>query len=314
MGVGLAFSVCLVTDGLAQEVGRVVGKVMATVAPMEREAVPGVTVRVPEFGLFAVSDSQGGFEFRAVPAGFREIHAELFGCLLQERTMEVRADGATEVELLVSRPAIVLSGLSVSARPSEVPEHEQAYSIGLLDLAEDRGRPARSIADVIRGEFPGVRVLSGSGLAGEEISIQVRGPHSINGVETPLVVVDGIITAAGVIDLNLSDVATVRVLRGAGGAAEYGARGAAGVIEITTRGVTSERVSVQGPLVIVDGVVSEGGLRQIDPEDIVGMELLTGTRAVALFGSTVWETGVLRVTTTAGRAGQVLERCVPAPG
>jgi len=69
-----------------------------------------------------------------------------------------------------------------------------------------------------------------------------------------------------------------------------------------------------GPLVVVDGEISEAGLSTVDPASIVDTELITGARAAALFGARAAETGVVRITTSedaARREPGALSRCVP---
>lgn len=312
--IGLALGLCLVGEAHPQELGEVTGTVLTTILSGQREPVPGVMVGIPGLQLSTLSDDDGRFSLTAVSAGSREIRTELIGCLLDTRTIRVLPDTTVNVEILVRQRSMRISGLVVDPVALRPPEVEQAYSSETIELDEERGR--RSIASIIRGAFPGVRVLSQSGLAGEEISIQLRGPSSITGGGQPLVVVDGIITSGGVIDLNPSDVAAVRVLKGAGAAAEYGARGAAGVIEITTRGIEQEPTDAPGPIVVIDGVVSEAGLSGIDTDEIVRTQLLTGAQARVLLGSAGHGAGVLWITTDRpppSAEEAVDDGCVPAP-
>lgn len=302
--------------GRAQERGAVSGRVLSTVASERGEPVPGVTVRLAELRRTGISDEGGRFELTGVPAGAHELRAELLGCLLASRTVEVRADETSQVELRVSQPVIELPGVVATGIAAEAPPGERPYAVGEVDVAERAGHPGRSIADLIRGEFPGVRILE-RGQAGGEISIQLRGPTSISGSQHPLLVIDGIITSGGFVDLNPRDVAHVRVLKGAAAAAEYGARGEAGVIEVTTIQGAGEAVGVtKGPVVVVDGELSERGLGPVDSERIQDLEMLTGARAGVLFGRAAEQRGVLRVTTKAAaeRDREGLTRCIRPPG
>jgi len=140
------------------------------------------------------------------------------------------------VDIVLDGPAIASSGPSVAAGVAgETPAAEVPFSVARLERSELAHDPGRSIADLIRGSFPGVKVVQGSGVPGSPISIQLRGPRSLSGSQDPLVVVDQVITGGGFDDLDPFDVERIEVLKGAAGAALYGARGQAGVIEITTR-------------------------------------------------------------------------------
>jgi TonB-dependent SusC/RagA subfamily outer membrane receptor len=303
----------------AQEVGRVAGRVVSTIASGSADPVPGVTIRLPGLGTHQVTDERGRFRLESVPAGRHEIRAEVLGCLLGSDTVEVRRGAAAAVDFRLTRPLVQLAGLVVTGTAAEVSEVELPYAVGRLD-PEDVGRRAgRTIADLIRGQFPGARVVQGSGLPGTEITIQFRGAGSISSGQQPLVVIDGSTTAGGLVDLNPQDVSSIRVLKGSAAAAQYGSRGQAGVIEITTRdGAVGGPAARSGPLVIVDGTLAAGGLAGVDPDSIERMEMATGPAAGVLFGARAVRTGAMRITTRGGspdgRLGIPIGRCLePGP-
>jgi TonB-dependent SusC/RagA subfamily outer membrane receptor len=93
-----------------------------------------------------------------------------------------------------------------------------------------------SVADMLDARFPGVEVRR---LAAGGMSVRIRGVRTFNGDAEPLYVVDGIPQhprAAGALnDIDPRDVQSIEVLKDAGSTAVYGARGANGVILITTK-------------------------------------------------------------------------------
>ncbi|MCS3797790.1 TonB-dependent receptor [Niastella sp. OAS944] len=93
-------------------------------------------------------------------------------------------------------------------------------------------RPTSNVVNSLQGLLPGLNIQSNNGNPGETPEINVRGFNSLNG-GSPLILIDGI---EGSIDrLNPMDVENVTVLKDAASAAIYGARGAFGVILITTK-------------------------------------------------------------------------------
>lgn len=216
----------------AQDAGTVAG----TVAIVKTgEGVPGVLVRIPWLTLSAATDDQGRFQLGPLPPGRHEIRAELVGCRAWSGTVDVPSAGVA-VRLWVDGPAVTAERGSVAAGvASATPETGLPFTVEWLDREQLAHDPARTIADLIRGAFPGVKIVQGSGAPGSPLSVQFRGPGSISGSQQPLVVVDGMITGGGLDDLDPFDVERVEVLKGAAGAAFYGARGQAGVVEITTR-------------------------------------------------------------------------------
>ena len=85
-----------------------------------------------------------------------------------------------------------------------------------------------------------VSVVQSSGQPGSGSVIRIRGTSSINGSD-PLYVVDGVIIGGGIDFLNPGDIETIEVLKDAASAAIYGARGANGVIIVTTKNGSKAR-------------------------------------------------------------------------
>lgn len=108
-------------------------------------------------------------------------------------------------------------------------------------------RPSASLNQELSGRVTGVNVSSNSGRPGGRANIRIRGVNSINVSNDPLYVIDGVIlNSAGLqngstpIDyLNPNDIASIEVLKDASSTAIYGARGANGVILVTTKRGTS---------------------------------------------------------------------------
>lgn len=90
------------------------------------------------------------------------------------------------------------------------------------------------VEQALQGRTAGVQIIQNSGQPGAGSVVRVRGTASINGSD-PLYVVDGVIIGGGIDYLNPNDIETIEVLKDAASAAIYGARGANGVIIVTTK-------------------------------------------------------------------------------
>lgn len=93
-------------------------------------------------------------------------------------------------------------------------------------------RPVPNIAASLQGLLPGLNIQSNNGNPGQNPDINIRGFNSLNG-GGPLILVDGIV--GDIERINPADIETVTVLKDAASSAIYGARGAFGVILITTK-------------------------------------------------------------------------------
>ena len=122
-------------------------------------------------------------------------------------------------------------------------------------------RPAVNVGQALSGKASGVEIFENGGDPDGKIRIRIRGDNSINSSNDPLYVVDGIIGVNNTHLLNPSDIESLEVLKDASATAIYGARGANGVIMITTkRGVKSDK-----PVISYDSYLSVGQLAKKMP-------------------------------------------------
>ncbi len=103
--------------------------------------------------------------------------------------------------------------------------------------------PVSNVAEALQGQLPGVQVTSQDGRPGGSMQIRVRGGNSITQSNDPLFIVDGI-QVSGIDDIPADNIESIDVLKDAASTAIYGARGANGVIMITTKSSKDTRTSV----------------------------------------------------------------------
>lgn len=124
-------------------------------------------------------------------------------------------------------------------------------SVSKMGAAKIRETGATNFAEALQGRVAGVRVNSQSGEPGASMNIQIRGANSINASSAPLYIIDGLqidsndkevassdvgtSSANPLATLNTNDIESMEVLKDASATAIYGARGANGVIIITTK-------------------------------------------------------------------------------
>lgn len=115
-------------------------------------------------------------------------------------------------------------------------------SIGAKDLKDI---PLTSAAEAISGRLAGVQVTTSEGSPDADIKIRVRGGGSITQDNSPLYIIDGVQVENGLSMISPQDIQSIDVLKDASATAIYGARGANGVVIITTKsGKLNSRLSV----------------------------------------------------------------------
>lgn len=118
-------------------------------------------------------------------------------------------------------------------------------AVGSVKASELAKAPVASFEQALAGRVAGVSVSSGEGDPGSAMNIVIRGQNSITQSNAPLYVIDGFpIENFDANTLNPTDIASVDVLKDASSTAIYGARGANGVILITTKSGKEGRAQV----------------------------------------------------------------------
>jgi TonB-linked SusC/RagA family outer membrane protein len=108
------------------------------------------------------------------------------------------------------------------------------FTVEKVDM-EEQPVQTSGADELIQGKVAGVEVVKGSGQPGNAADIMLRGPTSLTGSQSPLVIVDGVITDNTLADIDALDIASIEVVKGAAASSLYGSRAANGVIQIQTK-------------------------------------------------------------------------------
>lgn len=200
------------------------------------------TGQLLESALVRLDDAEGGVLTNAagrynvlnVPAGTHTLTFSILGYDELTRQVEVVAGETVELNAEMTSGALELQSLVVTGMARATPKVKVPFVIEKLDVA-NIPVPAISAESFLTGKAPGIKVVRGGGQPGSTGDILLRGATSISGGESPLVIVDGIITTTSFDDLATLDIESIEVVKGAAGASLYGSRAANGVIQIRTK-------------------------------------------------------------------------------
>ena len=233
------------------------GTVTGTVTEAETgEPLPGATVQIPAEGAGAAADAEGQYRLAGVPAGEQTLRVSFVGFQSQERTVNVPAGGTVRVNFELQQQATELEEV-VKIGYGEREREELTGSVSSISVGEIEDVASVGSPEELLSGTAGVNVTSTSGLAGQAVSVSVRGVSSLNGNSQPLYVVDGTpITSAAtgggfgqatnaLSTISSQNIQSIEVLKGAAATAIYGSRAANGVVLIETKkGRAGERRSV----------------------------------------------------------------------
>lgn len=108
-------------------------------------------------------------------------------------------------------------------------------SASVVKAGELQDALVSNAADALAGKISGVQIQSSNGQPGSSPTVLIRGIGSINANNNPLYVLDGVPYDGDLSNINTMDIESMTVLKDAAAAALYGARGANGVIMVTTK-------------------------------------------------------------------------------
>ena len=210
-------------------------KISGTVKDEKGNAVPGATINVKGTRTNAISANDGSFNINA-----KDGDVLVFSSVSFENS-EVKITSASSYAVTLTSSAAVLSDVVVVGYGTQNKKDVTGAIKSLKSEAFNKGI-INSPQQLLQGKVSGVNVTSSSGEPGASIGITVRGPGGVRTGSSPLFVVDGLPldnSSTGGGDplnfINPQDIESIDVLKDASATAIYGARGANGVILITTK-------------------------------------------------------------------------------
>ena len=206
--------------------------VSGTVTDEKGKPMTGVNVRVKGTNENVVTGEDGEYKMK-VADGNGILVFSFVGYI----TQEVPINNHTTVNISLKIQSSSLNEVIVVGYGSQK-KIDVTGSIASVSAKDIESTPASNLVEALKGQAPGVDIQKSNGNSnpGSTPSIVIRGTRSLGTGNGPLYIVDGIpYTDTYILDLNQDDVASVQILKDASSTAIYGARGANGVILITTK-------------------------------------------------------------------------------
>lgn len=202
------------------------------------QPIPYVTVVVVGTTISTQTNLDGSYSIN-VPTGNNILRFTYIGM----QTVNTEINGRAVIDIVMNPDVVALEDVVVVAYGTAKKE-SLTGSATVLDSQKLSKRVVANVTKALDGLSTGVITTSGSGQPGSGSSVIIRGYGSINASQTPLYVVDGIPFDGSLSSINPADIESMTVLKDASSGALYGARGANGVIMITTKRAKGEKVSI----------------------------------------------------------------------
>lgn len=194
------------------------------------EPVIGAAVIVEGTTLGASTGVDGSFTLNVPDAKNNVLVVSYIG-MTEAR---VAVAGKTSIEVTLQEDATGIEDVVVIGYGT-VKRRDLTGSVASVTGEKLAANPVANVAQALQGQLPGVQVTSQDGRPGASTTIRVRGGGSITQSNDPLFIVDGV-QVSSIDDIPADNIESIDVLKDAASTAIYGARGANGVILITTKG------------------------------------------------------------------------------
>lgn len=192
------------------------------------EPLIGVAVRVPDSSIGVLTDADGNFSI-SLPEGKKSLNFSFMG--MKPATLTAR----NGMKVLLETDTKALDEVIVVAFGTST---KQAFtgSASVMDSKDLEKHVTTNVANALVGNVPGLQMRGSSGAPGADAgAMNIRGISSMYAGTDPLIIVDGAPYSSSLSNIAQSDIESITVLKDAASAALYGARGANGVILVTTK-------------------------------------------------------------------------------
>lgn len=229
----LLLILCSFTAALAQQSGNVTG----VITDEKGEAIIGAAVKLKGSTVGTVTDIDGKFSLKAPASSVLSIS------YVGYTPQEISVNGRSTISVQLKEDTKKLDEVVVIGYGT-VKKRDLTGSVASVAGDKLAANPVSNVVQAMQGRLSGVNVISQDGRPGATMSVRVRGGGSITQSNEPLYIVDGV-QVGGITDIPADNIESVDILKDAASTAIYGARGANGVILVTTKSAKEGKATVK---------------------------------------------------------------------
>jgi TonB-dependent starch-binding outer membrane protein SusC len=243
LGIGSRDAAALPVTGSSAVTPAVAGTISGQVTDANRRPLANAQVFVVGTQLRALANADGRYTIANVPDGAHTVRAMLIGFAPQAKTVTVSGQPVV-VDFSLAAQSVQLEAV-VTVGYGTQRRQDLTGAVASVNVTDVPVAVTANVGQMLEGRVAGAQVTQNNGAPGGGLSIRIRGTNSIAANSEPLYVIDGIPAITGtssndpyqnpLSSISPNDIENIEVLKDASSTAIYGARGAAGVVLITTK-------------------------------------------------------------------------------
>ncbi len=223
----------------AQEAQAQAAVITGRVTNEQGAPIPGANVAIQTLGVGSQANASGDYSFTVPDAQANgqtvTLTARFIGFTPATRSIALSA-GTQTVNFSLRADPFRLEEVVVTGVATGTSQKKLTFSVATVSEAQMKEVPASSPIAALAGKVSGAKIAIGRGNPGATPTIRLRGSTNLGvGGSTPLILIDGVISAATIADIDANDIESIEVLKGAAAASFYGSNAANGVVSITTK-------------------------------------------------------------------------------
>ena len=218
-------------------------KVSGKVTDSKGEPIPGVEIIIVGTKKGTVTDFDGLYSLKANKGD--QLKASAVGMKSQVKTVT-----GPKLDFVLQDDALGLDEVVVTAQSGIVTKKQLGSVINSVKAKDLAPRTVANISEALQGALPGAQIMRNNGSAAPSISIRLRGPSTVLGSSSPLIMIDGMIinnderstlgsggtsSADALSDIDMNDIDHIEVVKGPAASAMYGSMASNGIIQIFTK-------------------------------------------------------------------------------
>ncbi len=201
------------------------------------DPLPGVNVIIKGTQQGAATDFDGKYTIKAKAGDVLVFSAVGYS------TVEKKVGSASKIDVVLESSSNTLDEVVLSAVAGATSKKKLSVSVVSVKSKDLKRVPATSAASALAGKIAGVSITQ-LGKPGSGATMILRGAANLYGSQSPLVIVDGVIVEGGLADINVDDIQSMEVVKGASASSFYGSKAGNGVIVIKTKKGTTGKTTI----------------------------------------------------------------------